>query len=800
MDSLIQDLRFALRSLRHRRVFAAVAITTIALSIGAATSIYSVVDAVLFRALPYRDAGRLVAVWQTDSTRKRQPILAANWDRVPLDYTDFITWRAKQTSFSAVGVWSGFGAMLAGQDGPQQVNGTRVSPGFFEMLGIHPILGRTFLPGEDVTGGPHVTMLSYETWRARFGSRRDVVGSSIRFDDVPYQIIGVLPAGFALERGAPAAPFWIPAGQESGDIGRHNRSFLAIGRLEPGVTLEKASVETRRLLNTSDPAHDRGIRLTDVVRDQTRTVRAPLLVLLGAVGVLLLIACVNVATLLLGEASTRDVEMSARIALGATRGRLVRQLLTESLVLSTTGAALGALVAWWGTKAIVALAPANLPGIRAAAVDLRVLGVTLIAAMATGILFGLAPALTLSETGPGALLRGGRTVRGGGRLQRAMIATELALSVVLLVGAGLLSRSLQKLSAVDPGFHADHLLAIRLSFANPWRDTVRLRAFQDGAIARLSAVPGIAAATAASNVPFTGGSSSSPMLLPGEGQPELAAHKHEVQQRVVAQNYFAVMGIPLIAGRSFNAEDRTGGPPVAIISEAAARRDFPNETAIGKRVKYQGEWREIVGVVGDVKFSELSADDQASIYTPVAQRLGVLDLVVRTTGDAAALAPTIRRVVHDVGPSVAITDIQDVESLIHRSFGQEQFRTALIGLFGVMAAVLAAVGMFGVTARAVSRRTREVGIRVALGATTSSVVAMIVRQTMHGVAIGIAAGAAGSLAASRLLAPYLFGVGARDPMTYAGIFALLAGISIAASWLPARRAGRVEPAVVLRGD
>jgi predicted permease len=800
MESLIQDLRFAFRSLRHRRLFAGVAITTVALSIGAATSIYSVVDAILFRALPYRDAGRLVAVWQTDSTRKRQPILAAYWDRVPLDYTDFITWRAKQTSFSAVGVWSGFGAMLPGQDGPEQVNGARVSPGLFELLGVQPILGRTFLPGEDVVGGPRVTMLSYETWRSRFGSRRDVVGSTVRFDDVPYQIIGVLPEGFTLERGALPAPFWIPAGQQADDIGQHNRSYHAIAKLKPRVTLEQASVETRRLLNTSDPAHDRGIRIADVVRDQTRTVRAPLLVLLGAVGLLLLIACVNIATLLLGEAAARDIEMSARVALGATRIRLVRQLLTESLVLSTVGGALGALVAWWATKAIVALAPANLPGIHTAAVDGRVLGVTLIAATVTGVLFGLAPALTLSRSGPGALLRGGRTVRGGGRLQRAMIATELALCVVLLVGAGLLSRSLQKLSTVDPGFRADHLLAVRLSFADPWRDSARMRAFYDDAASRLSAVHGVAAASAASNLPFTGGSSSSPLLLPGEGQAEFAARKHEVQQRVVGASYFAVMGIPVIAGRAFDPSDRAGSPLVAIISEAAARRDFPNETAIGKLVKYQGAWREIVGVVRDVKFSRLSADDQASIYTPFSQRRSVMDIVVRTTGDAGSLAPMIRRAVHEAGPNAAITDIQSVDMLIHRSFGEERFRTALIALFGAMAAVLAAVGMFGVTARAVSRRTREVGIRVALGATTASVVGMIVRHTMNGVAIGVAIGAVGSLAASRVLAPYLFGVSVRDPVTYAAIFALLAAISIAASWLPARRAGRVEPAVVLRGE
>ncbi|HEU4785892.1 MAG TPA: ABC transporter permease [Gemmatimonadaceae bacterium] len=800
MDTVLFDLRFAARSLRRRPVFAIVAIATVALAIGAATSIYSVVDAVLFRSLPYHDPGRLVAVWQTDPARKGQPVLAANWDRLPLDYTDFIAWRANQTSFTAVGAWSGFGAMLASSEGPEQISGSRVSPGLFEMLGVRTILGRTFLPGEDVVGGPHVTMLSYETWRSRFGSRRDVVGKTVRFDDVPYEIVGVLPEGFSLQRGEPAAPFWIPAGQRPEDIGQRNRSFHAIARLKPGVTLEQASVEASRLLRTGDPAAKRGIRITDVVRDETRAVRAPLLVLLGAVALLLLIACVNIATLLLGEAATRDMEMSARVALGATRGRLVRQLLTESLLLSGVGAAVGALLAWWGTKAIVALAPATIPGIRTAAVDFRILGVTLIGATITGVLFGLVPAFALSASGPATLLRSGHTVRGRGRLQRAMIATELALSVLLLVGAGLLSRSLQKLSAVDPGFRADHLLAVRISFAESWRDTIQLRAFYADAVTRLGATPGVTAATAASNVPFTGGWSSSPYILVGEGQAERMAHKHEVQQRVIAPNYFAVMGIPVLAGRAFKEGDRADGTPVAIISEAAARRDFPNETAVGKRVNYQGAWREIVGIVRDVKFSRLSADDQPAIYTPISQRLNVMDLVVRTDRDPGTIASTVRKIVRDVGPTVAVTGIDDVQSLIHRSFGEERFRTALIGLFGTMAAVLAAVGMFGVTARAVGRRTREVGIRVALGATSSAVVAMIVRQTMNGVAIGVAIGLVGSIAATRILTPYLFGVSAHDPATYGAIFAFMVLVSIIASWVPARRAGRVEPAVVLRGE
>jgi len=810
MDSLLLDLRFAVRSLRRRPTFAAIAITTIALSIGAATSIYSVVDGVLFRSLPYHDARRLVAVWQTDPERKKNAILAVNWDRAPLDYTDFMTWRAKQTSFAAVGVWSGFGAIVPGAQGPEQLTGTRVSPGLLEMLGARPVLGRTFLPGEDVVDGPHVTMLSYETWVARYGTRNNVVGSFVRFDDVPYEIIGILPRGFTLERGKPGAPYWIPAGQQDGDVGHHNRSFHAIGRVKQGVTLEQASTETQQLLNANDPSLNRGVRITDFVRDETRDVRAPLLILLGAVGLLMLIACVNVATLLLGEAATRDIEMSARVALGATRLRIVRQLLTESLLLSVVGAIIGAVLAWWGTKAIVALAPPKIPGILAAAVDWRVLSVTLAIATVTGVLFGLAPALTLAEAGPATLLRSGQSVRGRGALQRAMIATELALSVMLLVGATLLSRSLQKLSAVDPGFRADHLLAVRLSFANPWRalversatarDTVRLRTFYDDALVKLGALPGVVSATAASNVPFTGGSSSSPYLLVGEGDAERKAHKHEVQQRVIAANYFATMGIPLVAGRAFTASDRSDATPVAIISETAARRDFPNESAIGKRVNYQGVWRTIVGIVSDVKFSRLSAADQPSIYTPISQRVSVLDIVVRTKGDPAAMTAALREVVHAAGPTIAITGVEVVETLIHRSFGEERFRTALIALFGVIAAILSAVGMYGVTARAVARRTREVGIRVALGATTSSVVRMIVRGTLAGVTTGILIGTATAIVVSRVLAPYLYGVTTRDPLAYAGTLGLLTGVAVMASWLPARRAGRVEPAVVLRGD
>jgi putative ABC transport system permease protein len=427
-----------------------------------------------------------------------------------------------------------------------------------------------------------------------------------------------------------------------------------------------------------------------------------------------------------------------------------------------------------------------------------VLLAALFAATITGVLFGLMPAVALSKDGPAALVRAGQTARGRGALQRAMIAAELALSVVLLVGAGLLMRSLEKLSEVNPGFRAESLVLVHADIAGNLRTTQRVEAAYGSALARLAAVPGVSGVAAANNSPFGGGSSSSPYLLLGESDDVIKAHKHEVQQRVVTPNYFDVMGIPILAGRAFTAADRSDAAPVAIISEAAARRDFPHESAIGKLVRYQGVWRTIIGISGDIKFSRLSADDQPSIYTPVAQRPTTMDFLVRVRVDPMAVVPALRAAVRESDGGFIVGSIDPMPRLIARSFAEERFRTVLISLFGAMAALLAAVGMYGVTARAVSRRTREMGIRAALGATASSIVQLIVRQTLNGVAIGVAIGGVGATVAARLVEPYLFGISARDPVTYLAIFALLALVSLCASWIPARRAGQVAPATVLR--
>jgi len=805
MSALIADLRFALRTLGRRRGFFAVAVTTLALGIGAATSIFSVVDGVLFRPLPFPEPGRLVAVYQTYPEWRSEPILAASWDKITLSVPEYRDWRAQQTSFDEVAIYSTVQTIVSDGDAPEQVGVVRASPSLLSVLRARPALGRTFLPGEDQPGGPAVTMLSHEAWLTRFGGDSGVIGKMVRFEDKPHEIIGVLPPGLALQRtSAPAPPFWAPAAQDSAENAqRGNHNYLAIARLKAGVTAEQAALETARIMNAgSDRKEPSGARVTGFQIEETRDVRKPLFVLLAAVALLLLIACVNVATLLLGEAATREQEMATRVALGADRRRLVRQLLTESLTLAGAGALLGTLLAYGGTRILVAMAPPRIPGLADVRTDLRVLAVALVAAMMTGLLFGLAPALTLSRSGPASLVRAGagQSARGRGRLQRAFVALQLALSVVLLVGAGLLSRSFTRLTAVDPGFRTEGLLLVR--FALPRRiasDEATRADYYRRALARLAALPGVDAATAGTTPPFSSSNSSTSVEIEGLGA-TADARRREAQQRVIMPNYFTTLGIPLRAGRAFTDQDRDGGPFVAIVSESMARRDWPDSSPIGKRVRYRGEWRTVVGIVADIKYRTLAANDEPTVYAPFGQVSQGMSFLVRTRGEPNGMAPVIRTALAEVDSRVPVTTLDAMPDLLKRSFAQERYRTFLIGLFGALAAVLAAVGMYGVTSRAVSRRTREVGIRMALGATGRSVSGLIVGQTLAGVIVGVAVGLVGAVAATRLLTPFLFGVSATDPWTYAAILALLGVVSVAASWVPARRAGRVPPAAVLRAE
>jgi putative ABC transport system permease protein len=803
MAAFVADLRFARRSLERRRGFFAVAVTTLALGIGAGTSVFSVVDGVLFRPLSFAEPAQLVAVHQTYPDWLKQPVLAARWDMGTFSIPEFRDWRAEQASFDDVAIYSTVRALVSRRDAaPEQVSVVRASASLLPVLRVRPVLGRAFLPGEDVPGGPAVTMVSYETWRAQFGGDSSVLGTLVQIDDRAFEIVGVLPPGLSLDRSstAPEPPYWVPTQDSSEATDRGSHSYHGVARLKPGGLADRAALETVRIVNAgSVRTPPTGVRVTPLQLEQTRAVRRPLLVLLAAAVLLLLIACVNVATLLLGEATTREHEMATRVALGASRGRLVRQLLTESLALAGIAGLLGMALAFGGTRLLVAMAPARIPGLADVRTDLRVLGVTLMATVVTALLFGLVPALTLSRSGPASLMRTGvgQSARGRGRLQRVFVALQLALSVTLLVGAGLLSRSFARLTAVDPGFEIDRVLAVRIAMPRAIsRDHVVRLEYYRRALERLRALPGIAAATAAYPAPFTGGNATTTVELEaGASTPTRA-----VEERVITPKFFTALGIPLRTGRFFSPEDRANAPLVLIVSESMARELWPGASAIGKRVRFQRAWRTVVGVVPDIKDLTLGAGAEPTVYAPVAQRPQGLTLLVRTRGEPGAMAASVRAALAEVDRRVAVTTTQPMAALVAQSVEEERYRTTLIGLFGAVATILATVGMYGVTSRAVARRTREVAIRVALGASPASVSARIVGQTLAGVAAGFGVGVLGARATSRLLVPFLFGVSATDPWTYAGILALLGLVSVVASWIPARRTGRIAPASVLRAE
>ncbi|MGH7680273.1 MAG: ABC transporter permease [Gemmatimonadaceae bacterium] len=804
VDALLREVGFALRSLRRRTNFTLVALAVLTLGIGTATSIYSVVDAVLFRPLPFREPDRLVAVWLTYPHWKQEPVLARMWDRIGLSHPEYRQWRERQRTFDDVAIHATARMRLAGGEAPERVDVVQASASMLDVLGAAPFMGRYFAPEEDVIGGPLVTVLSFENWESRYGRDPNVLGRSVRFEEGTYTVIGVLPRGLSLAHGQPTAPYWFAAGQDSARSWReHNHNYQALGRLRPGATVDAATQDAAPLLDGGPNTPWRhGVRLQQWHEDLTRDVRKPLVLLLAAVLLLMLVACVNVATLMLGEASAREQEIAARIALGADRWRIVRLLLTESVVLGGIGAVLGSAAAWGGTKALVALAPPNLPGITGAHLDFRVLGFAAFLSLVTAVLFGLAPAILLARKDSSTILRGGRgqSSRHAAALQPALVAAELALSFVLLVGAAMLSRSFLKLTAVEPGFRTENLMVMRLSIpAAKLRDSSFMRSFYAEASARIAALPGVVRATAGSTLPFSGGSASSGFEKEGETLPP--NERREVQQRFILPGYLGALGIELLGGRDFEARDDHASRPVIIVSEALVRRDFPEGSPIGRSVRWLGQMREIVGVVADVKYSKLSRAFDPTIYTPQAQySTEALSLLVRTHGDPAARLGAVRTAVRAVDPSVIVVSADRMSDLIARSFAEERYRTLLIDLFGISAALLAAAGMYGVVTRAVARRRRELGIRIALGATSRAIVGLVMSSTVAGLAAGIGVGVLASLATSRFLGAFVFGVPASDPWTYVAVAALLSAVTAAASWIPARRAGRTHPVTVLRAE
>ena len=803
MDTLIQDLRYAVRTLLQSPGFTLVAVLTLALGIGANTAIFSAVSAALLRPLPYPDPGRLVAIWGTRGSDAQ--LLTA--------YTDVVDYRAQSSSFGDIGIIRGESVNLTGGDSPERVSGEFVSSDVFDVVGVHAALGRSFTREETTPGrGSAVVVLSDGLWRNRFGGDPHLLGRTLTLNGQPHVVIGVMPPGYT----SPFGPvdLWMPITSipTPGTFDRGVRNVWAIGRLRPGVTIERAQRDLSAIadrLARDYPAGNTGIGVAVLsLREQVAgRVATALLTLLAAAGLVLLIACANVANLQLARATARRHEMSVRASLGASRRRLLRQLLTESLLLAAVGGACGVLLAAWAVGALVRAVPSGLPALGSVGIDVPVLAFALGTAVLAALLFGLAPALYASRGDLGGALRlrepSGAPARGRLDFRNGLVVAELAVCMVLMASAGVLARSVGRMRQVDPGFDPDRLLTFQFRLPRAkYADAGSREQFFARAVAAVRAVPGVRAAALVGATPFSGNWAFTNYVA--EGQPAPAPGRAPAAGfDVVSDGYFATMGIPLVAGREFDAHDRGGTLPVAIVSRELARRSWPGASALGRRIQEVGDsvWRTVVGVVGDTKQRTLGEDPMPRLYVPVLQDPYLFsNVVARTVGDPLAAAAVVRAAIWSVDPDQPVWSVTSLEGLLSRSMGQARF-TALLTLgFAALALLLAAIGVYGVMAYAVAQRTREVGIRLAVGAAPSQVVALVFGRGMKVTAVATLLGLAGALAATRLLRSQLFGIAPGDPVTFVAVAAVLAGVALVACWVPARRAAKVDPVVALRSE
>jgi putative ABC transport system permease protein len=795
----MNDLRFAVRQLSRAPGFTAVALFTVALGIGACVAIFSVVDAVLLRPMPYPDPERLVTL-----SEKKLPRFTA----APVAPGKYFEWRRQATSFQGLAALRDGSYNLTGAGEPVRVSAGRLTANTFSVLGIRPVMGRDFSEAEDVPGRENVVILGHGLWMRQFGGRPEILDRTVQLDGRPFTVIGVMPPSFQVDWAIPRAggpiDVFTPAAYSAGDRqDRRKHTLSVVGRLGPGVTLEQAQSEmdlvARRI---DDSAIAWGVNLTPVLEGTVRNIRPMLLSLLGAVAFLLLIACANVANLLLARATARGREIAVRAALGARRGRIVRQLLIESAVLGLGGGLLGVLVASWGQSALVALASTSLPRAAEIGIDARVLAFASVLALATSVVFGMAPALsasrvTLHET----LKASGRGTPSGGRLRSTLVVAETAIALVLLVGAGLLIRSFVRLQEVDPGFRAQGALAVSLPLSQEKYRTDRERAaFAQAVEDGLAGLPGVQSVGSAQVVPFSGPGVIYGFRIEGDTEPRDGGLP---EYHAVTPDYFRTLGIPLRRGRAFQASDTAGAARVALISESTARSYFPGEDPIGRRIAFNlrepGVWREIVGVVADVKNGVLNAGPTLQTYEPYAQSPGdALTVVVRA---APAVDPAaIRAAIRAVDGNQPIASLRPLTEWVAQSIARQRFAMWLFAVFSVVALLLASVGIYGVMAYAVARRTSEIGIRMALGAHAGDVLRLVFAQGGRLILLGVAAGVVASLLLTRFVQSMLFGVSAHDPLTFAAIIAGLSLVATLACWLPARRAAAVDPMTALRSE
>jgi predicted permease len=808
MDSFRQNLRYAVRSLRKSPALTVSVVLTLGLCIGATTAIFSVVYSVLFRPLPF-DRPEQILLLRTSWKDQPNSFSAGNWIDV----------KRRTKTFQYFVPVTGESFNLAGTDAPENVDGARIGADYFTLLGVAPALGRSFLPEEDAPGRGDVVLLSDGLWRRRFGADPSVVGREIRLDGRPHTVVGVMPA--SLTYNLYDEELWVPTAFTAERLAMHDEHFLAVlGRLRPGVTRATAEEEMRglaRWLQETYPKENRqrGITMSPLTEEVIGDYRARLYVLLGAVGFVLLIACANIANLLLARGAARSRETAIRVAIGAGQGHLLRQALTESLVLAVAGGGLGLLIAYWSVAGLVAFGPEDVPRLADAGVDGPVLGFALGLTLLSGLVFGLAPALRTASRPPHeALKEGGRGSHGGrDRLRNVLVAGEIALALVLLTGAGLLIRSAVALGGVDPGFDPNGVVAGRISlseasYPGPGQVTAAFTRIQE----RIAAVPGVSGAALVSAAPLEGGNTNG--LVP-EGRPLELGSAINSAMRLVTPDYFATMRIQLLRGRIFTADDRAGATRVMIINQTLAREAFPAQDAVGKRIACcepgpdgSPNWKEVVGVVADVRAQGLAEEPVPEFYLPMLQAPvaawswtdRTMTVAVRSGADAASIMGPLRRAVAEVDPSVPLYDLGTMQGRVIESLAQSRFTTMLLTAFGALALILAAIGVYGVISYGVAQRTQEIGIRVALGARRGDVLAMVVRHGAVLAAVGLAVGLAGALLLSRLLGSLLFRISPTDPPTFATGVVVLTAVAVLAAALPAMRAARTDPMVALRND